>query len=167
MKAFFFGLILGLAIIPAGIYMYFSLGMAPVATRAKPMPFEEKLARLALHARLQKEMPRQPPFAEATEMNLAAGAEIYVKYCSGCHGKAGQPLSPVALGMFPSPPHLLQGKGVTDDPAGETYWKVANGIRLSAMPAFTNSLSGLQMWQVSLLLANADKLPPAVEAKLH
>ena len=27
--------------------------------------------------------------------------------------------------MFPTPPHLFKGHGVTDDPPGETYWKVA------------------------------------------
>jgi thiosulfate dehydrogenase len=52
--------------------------------------------------------------------------------------------------------------GVTDDPAGETYWKVANGIRLTGMPAYTHALNNTEMWQLSLLLANADKLPPPV-----
>jgi mono/diheme cytochrome c family protein len=61
--------------------------------------------------------------------------------------------------MFPKPPALLVGMGVTDDEPGETYWKVANGIRLSGMPAFRQSLSETEMWQVSLLLAHADKLP--------
>jgi len=57
---------------------------------------------------------------------------------------------------------------VTDDPPGETYWKVANGIRLTGMPAFKDVLSDTQMWQVSLLLANADKpLPPAAIAILN
>jgi mono/diheme cytochrome c family protein len=51
---------------------------------------------------------------------------------------------------------------VSDDPPGETYWKVANGIRLTGMPAFKDVLTETEMWQVSLLLANADKpLPPA------
>jgi mono/diheme cytochrome c family protein len=51
---------------------------------------------------------------------------------------------------------------VSDDPPGETYWKVANGIRLSGMPSYKDVLTETQMWQVSLLLANADKpLPPA------
>ena len=69
--------------------------------------------------------------------------------------------------MFPKPPHLLKGKGVTDDPPGETYWKVAHGIRLSAMPSYRKSLTEEQMWQVSLLLANADKLPPEVEPTIE
>jgi mono/diheme cytochrome c family protein len=39
---------------------------------------------------------------------------------------------------------------------------VANGIRLTGMPSFKDVLTDTQMWQVSQLLANADKpLPPA------
>ena len=72
----------------------------------------------------------------------------------------------IARGEFPKPPELLTGTGVTDDPPGETYWKVANGIRMTGMPSFNQSLSETQMWQISLLLANADKLPPSVTAVL-
>jgi thiosulfate dehydrogenase len=72
----------------------------------------------------------------------------------------------IAKGEFPKPPALFKGKGVTDDPAGETYWKVANGIRLTGMPGFTGSLTSDEMWQVSLLLASADKLSPAVKTTL-
>jgi mono/diheme cytochrome c family protein len=39
---------------------------------------------------------------------------------------------------------------------------VSNGIRLTGMPSFKDTLSDTQIWQVALLLANADKpLPPA------
>ena len=39
---------------------------------------------------------------------------------------------------------------------------MANGIRLTGMPAFKEILTDPEIWQVSLLLANADKpLPPA------
>jgi mono/diheme cytochrome c family protein len=68
--------------------------------------------------------------------------------------------------MFPRPPQLFRGKGVTDDEPGETYWKVENGVRLTGMPGFEKSLSETQMWQVSLLLANADKLPDSVKQSL-
>ena len=69
--------------------------------------------------------------------------------------------------MFPKPPQLFNGKGVTDDPVGETFWKVENGIRLSGMPAFKASLMEDEMWQVSLLLAHADKLPDSVRDELN
>jgi thiosulfate dehydrogenase len=49
---------------------------------------------------------------------------------------------------------------------GVTYWKVANGIRLTGMPGFNGSLNTEQIWQVSLLLANANKLPATVVSVL-
>src|SRR5271169_3691758 len=158
MRKFLIGLILGLIAVPAGVYLYFSSGTAPVATSAPPMPFEKTLAKMALHARLDKEMPKSVPIS-ADEPAYVAGAQIYKEHCAVCHGLAGQAQTAIAQGMFPKPPKLMEGTGVTDDPAGETYWKVAGGIRLTGMPGFDKTLSTTQMWQVSLLLANADKLP--------
>ena len=149
----------------AGAYVYFGRGMAPVATAAAPMPFEAKLAHMALHARLEREMPGEAP-VPADETNLAAGARVYVQHCAVCHGVPGAEPTAIAKGEFPRPPHLFRGKGVTDDSAGETYWKVANGIRMTGMPGFGKSLSTDEMWQVSLLLANADKLPASVSVVL-
>jgi mono/diheme cytochrome c family protein len=65
--------------------------------------------------------------------------------------------------MFPKPPQLFRGKGVTDDPASETYWKAANGIRLSGMPSFKTKLSETQLWQVSEMLAHANEIPESVK----
>ena len=56
---------------------------------------------------------------------------------------------------------------MTDDPVGETFWVVKNGIRFSAMPSFGAKLSGSQIWQVTLLLRNADKLSAPVKAELY
>ena len=50
--------------------------------------------------------------------------------------------------------------GVSDDEPGETYWKVYNGIRLSGMPAFNHVLTTTQMWDVTLLVKNADQQLP-------
>lgn len=165
MKAFVAGLIIGLAVIPLAVYFYFASGNAPVATSAPPMPFEKTLARMALHARIEKEMPKTVPIA-ADDAAYAAGADIYKQHCAVCHGLPGAPQTAIAKGMFPRPPKLMEGTGVTDDPAGETYWKVAGGIRMTGMPGFDKSLSSTQMWQVSLLLANADKLPKTVRDSL-
>jgi len=120
---------------------------------------------MALDARLQKEMPKTVPI-EASEANYIAGAHQYLNHCAVCHGVPGKEPTAIARGEFPKPPELLKGKGVTDDPPGETYWKVANGIRLTGMPGVSQSLSSTEMWQISLMLANADKLPPSVTAVL-
>ncbi len=129
------------------------------------MPFEKMLANMALHARMRKEMPKSAPIP-ADEAAYVAGAQIYKDNCAVCHGLPGQAQTAIAQGMFPKPPKLMEGKGVTDDSPGETYWKVAGGIRMTGMPGFEKLLSTTQMWQVSLLLANADKLPKSAKDSL-
>ncbi len=170
MSRFALGLILGLILLPSFGLLYFRFGYAPVATAASPMPFEKQLAHMALNARIRKEAPKDSPIS-ANEENYSAGAHVYRENCAVCHGLPGQGETPTAKGMYPPPPQLFEGHGVTDDPAGETYWKVANGIRLTGMPAYVGALNKNEMWQVSLLLAYADKLPPParkiLEQPLH
>jgi thiosulfate dehydrogenase len=162
MGKFVLGLILGVAGVFAAFYVYFASGMAPVGTAAQAMPFEKKWARMALHARVEKEAPKTVPI-QADDAAYAAGADVYKEHCAVCHGLPGQSQTAIAKGMFPKPPKLMEGTGVTDDPPGETYWKVAGGIRLTGMPSFEKSLSTTQMWQVSLMLANADKIPQSIK----
>ena len=159
MKRFVSGFILGLCLIAAVMWSYFRFGYAPVATNASPMPFEKYMAKIALNAKIDKEAPKQAAIP-ATEANLVAGAKLYHDYCMVCHGAASGPKTVIQDGMFPKPPMLLQGKGVTDDPPGESYWKVKNGIRMTGMPSFSPRLTDTELWQVSQLVANADKLPP-------
>jgi thiosulfate dehydrogenase len=163
------GLILGvlLAMVLAGcfVYFYFSTGRAPIATTDSPMPFEMKLAHMAIDARVAKQQIAQPPVA-ADEKSYLGGAEVYKENCAVCHGLPDQPKSFIAQGMFPAPPQLFHGTGVSDDPVAETYWKVENGIRLTGMPGFKGRLTETQIWEVGVLLANSDKIPDSVKAAL-
>lgn len=165
MKKVILGIILGWVLVPVGTLIYFKAGMVPVATAAPPMPFERTLARIGLSTAIDKEAPKSAPFTPDEQAYLA-GAQSYRQNCAVCHGLPQQSPTAIAKGMYPRPPQLFTGHGVTDDPPGETYWKVANGIRLTGMPGFKPSLSEAEMWQVSLLLANADKLPAPVQQAL-
>jgi thiosulfate dehydrogenase len=165
MGKFVLGVIIGVIIVPLCVYLYFMTGMAPVATTAPPMPFEKMFAKMALHARMGKEVPKTVPI-EADEPNYMAGAQVYKENCAVCHGLPDGKETDIAKGMFPDPPKLMQGKGATDDPPAESYWKVAGGIRMTGMPGFQKTLSNTQMWQVSLLVANADKVPQSVKDNL-
>ena len=162
MRPFLLGLILGLILIPVLAFLYFQSGYAPVATAAAPFPFEKRLAKLALNARIRREAPKESPIPVTPE-NLIAGAKLFRDNCAVCHGTRGAGPTPTARGMYPPPPQLFKGKGVSDDPVGETWWKVQNGIRLTGMPGYGASLSSTEVWQVSEMLANADKLPPEAE----
>lgn len=154
----------GVLLLPLGIYVYLALGHPPVATADPPFPLESKIVKLPLNARIKSEMPANSPIP-ATDENLNAGASIYEDKCEFCHGTADEP-SPMAKSMFPPAPqlwvkHKNGAVGVSDDPVGETYWKIKNGIRLTGMPAYDKALTETQLWQVSLLLSMADKPLPA------
>ena len=166
LKALVVGIVIGFFLMAAGAWLYFTQGWAPVAVADPPMLFEKKLAHSALNARIGKDPHADPAPVPADEGSYLAGADVYKQNCAVCHGLPGEPRTTIAKGMFPKPPELFHGTGVTDDPAWETYWKAKNGIRLTGMPAFKDSLNDTQLWQVSVLLANADKISPAVKSAL-
>jgi thiosulfate dehydrogenase len=165
LKGIIVGVLLGFLLVGFGVYYYFSSGHAPVATKSPEMPFEHRLAHIAQHAYLDK-MPHLPSPVPEDEKNFIEGAKVYKEHCAVCHGLPGEPKSAVADGMFPPPPQLFRGTGVTDDEAWETFWKVSGGIRMTGMPAFSEHLGETKMWQVSVLLKNADKISAAVKAEL-
>ncbi|HUD56876.1 MAG TPA: cytochrome c [Terracidiphilus sp.] len=166
MVRIFFGIILGVLLVPLAGLVWLYYGKVPVAVADPPLPDEGQITSIALHARIDREMTAHPPI-DPNEQTFIAGAHVYSEKCAVCHGYHGKP-APIGENMFPSAPPLWEKHpsgsvvGVSDDPPGETYWKVANGIRLSGMPDFKTQLTNTEIWQVSVLLANADKpLPPA------
>lgn len=159
------GIVLGVLLVVAGVYFYFATGTAPVAVTSPNMPFERTMAKLALKGYLKK-LPHPDPQVPADEKNYLEGVTVYKENCAVCHGLPGGSKTVIAAGMAPKPPQLFEGMGVTDDEAWETYWKVKNGIRMTGMPGFDGRLTEPQIWQVTVLLKNADKLPPAVIASL-
>jgi len=163
-----FGIVLGIALAPVVVVAWLWFGSLPVAVADRPLPYERLITGIPLDVRIDRELVKIPPL-QADEENLVAGARVYRDQCAVCHGLHGKPSS-IGPHMFPKAPPLWEAHhhgamtmmGVSDDPPGETYWKVANGIRLSGMPSYMQVLTDIQMWQVSLLLANAGKtLPPA------
>ena len=161
----------GIVVVAAAPFLFFKFGSPPVAVADSPFPFEKPMVKIAIRARINREM-KQPPF-EASEDVLESGAQIYRQVCSVCHGIPGHD-SRYAKHMFPPPPQLWKkhgpkgAVGVSDDAPGFSRWVVDNGIRLTGMPSFRGVLSDTQIWQVSLLLKNADKnLPEPVSQILN
>lgn len=165
LKGIVIGIVVGFLLIILGVYFYFAGGYVPVATKGPEMPFEHRLAHIAQDAYLNKQPHLQSP-VPADETNFLAGAQVYKEHCAVCHGLPGEPRNAIAEGMFPAPPQLFRGTGVTDDEVWETYWKAYNGIRMTGMPAFGDRLGETKIWQVSQLLKHADTISPAVKNEL-
>ncbi|MBB5059438.1 mono/diheme cytochrome c family protein [Granulicella aggregans] len=154
----------GITVVPILALAYLDFGKPPVSVTDPAFPMEAAIVHTPLAKRIDHEMPVSHPDA-STPQDLIAGAAVYKRECAFCHGL---PQKPSAIGkhMYPSVPQLWQTHrndvvGVSDDPVGETYWKVKNGIRLTGMPAYSALLSEQEMWQVSFLLSTANKPLPA------
>ena len=166
-QAFVLGVLLGMCLpVPAG-YLFLTLGGMPVTTTDAPLPFERYLAKKTLKVAMHKEIGRRAPMLP-DDTNLLAGAKVYRGQCAVCHGLPDQPPGAIAKGMFPPPPALFSPReGVPDDPEGKIYWQVRHGIRLTGMPGFHESLSDTELWQVSLLVLQAQQLSAPVRQALH
>jgi mono/diheme cytochrome c family protein len=159
--------LLGILFTLAGIlvcgWLYLRFGHPPVATADRAFPMEKQIVEVPLQARIAREM-QKPPFGTSEDV-FEAGAKIYATSCAECHGTPGHD-APYAKWMYPQAPQLWKKHarggvvGVSDDAAGETYWKIRNGIRLTGMPAYQHLYSESQMWDVALLLKNADQPMP-------
>ena len=161
-----FGFVLAFVLIAIGGYLFITLGGMPIATAAGALPGEEMIAKLALWASFKSSLNLKNPLPLVDD-NLKAGADVYNGNCALCHGALDQKPPDLSSAMFPHAPQLLvPGHMVADDPEGETYWKVTNGIRMTAMPAFGSILDDTRRWQVTMLLSHADKLTPAARKQL-
>jgi thiosulfate dehydrogenase len=167
---FLLGFIFAFVVLIGGVWAYLKFGQPPVATADHPFPFEAAIVHVPLNARIARQL-QQPPFG-ISEDAYESGAMVYKLQCASCHGTPGADV-PFAKAMYPVAPQLWKKHsrgnvvGVSDDEPGETFWKVKNGIRLTGMPAFGHVLSSDDMWDVSLLLKNADQqLPDPVMAIL-
>lgn len=160
------GFVLAIALLIVGAYVFVKAGGISMKTTARPLPLEQTVARLALRASLGNARDQKDPLP-FDDPNMLAGAKIYKENCATCHGIPGESPTAIARGMFPPPPQLFEKDAmVIDDPEGITYWKVTHGIRLSGMPGFVSTLSDMERWQVTMLLAHADKASPPVQAAL-
>jgi len=162
-RNFLAGIIVCIALLCLAAYVAAIAGWVPANADAKPSALERWYAHTALDAAIDRGAPAQQNPLPPTAENLLAGMHVYNQNCAVCHGGADGEASSIAEGLYQRPPQLAKD-GVEDDSAGETYWKVDHGIRLTGMPSFSKTLTEEQKWQVTLFLQKMDQLPPAVRA---
>jgi len=82
------------------------------------------------------------------ERSLASGEQVYTTYCAACHGESGRGDGPAGLRLVPRPADLRQhaAPGVHTD--GEMFYWVSYGYPGSAMPAWQDTLTEEERWDV-------------------
>ena len=100
MGRYLLGIVIGLVLVPIGVFCYFKYGNPPVAVNDKPLPYEKLVTGVPLHARIDREMVKTPPI-QADEVLRGRRAALRDK-CAVCHGFHGKP-SPFGAHMYPRP----------------------------------------------------------------
>jgi len=168
MRAYLLGILTLLVVLIGVAFVMVWFGYVPARADVPPMPGEKFIANHSLDATMAREEPQPPyPYGPVTDAVIVAGAKAYMANCSVCHGSAGSDESNIAKGVYIHPPQFTRHTP-TDDPEGETYWKIEHGIRFTAMPSFKGSLDEQTIWNITYFLkrGTAD-LPPEADAVWH
>lgn len=89
-----------------------------------------------------------------TSAQVMAGLRQYRQDCLQCHGAPGVGRERWVSGMTPTPPYLSGAAGHWT--AGQLHWVIANGAKMTGMPAWKVSRSDDQIWN---LVAFVEALP--------
>lgn len=74
------------------------------------------------------------------------GSALFRTHCVQCHGAPGIPPEPYALGLNPAPAALVAT--ARERPAGDVFWIIRQGVRMTGMPAWQYRLSDAEIWDV-------------------
>jgi mono/diheme cytochrome c family protein len=88
---------------------------------------------------------------------IADGASDYDAMCSACHLAPGIAENEMRPGMNPKPPVLWKEP---PDSAGEAFWTVKHGIKMTGMPAWGVTHTDAEIWNIVAFLQKLPKLTP-------
>jgi mono/diheme cytochrome c family protein len=164
MRTFFFGVLIGIALVPVASLVLHA-GFLPIAATSQPPFWEKSLARRAMRASVQRVAPPQPNPVAVSEENLLAGMNTFKNDCAGCHGNADQPSRWGTTSFYPRVPQFAQEAPHLTAP--EMFWVVKHGVRYTGMAAGDGVLTDNQIWRAVTFLSSLEHLPPRVAEEFH
>ena len=141
------GILLGILLTIGAAFLMAATGSFNVAATASPGKLEKKVASFTIDRSVARRAPKEKnPFAGSPEA-LKLGLAHYKENCVMCHGAPGVEESEAGMGLNPSAPDLTL-PDVQSMSDGEIYWIVANGIRMTGMPAFSLTHKKEEIWHL-------------------
>lgn len=156
-------LLLLIAVVAVLVFIY--SGLYDVSAQT---PHTEPV-RWAVDTTLRKSVERrardiQPPADLGAQQRVQAGARTYASTCVHCHGAIGEEQPPMARHMNPQPPDLA--RVARQWSAGELYWIVREGLKMTGMPAFGPLRDEEQLWSVVAFVQQLPGMSPETYGQL-
>lgn len=124
------------------------------------------LVRWILHTTMEKSVERRaqninPPanITLSDPKTIETGFMHYNEMCVICHGAPGIEPGEAHDGLNPTPPALAEH--AKEMSAGELFWVVKNGIRMTGMPAWGPTHSDDKIWAMVAFLKALPGITPA------
>ena len=122
-------------------------GVVDMSAAAPPGALESAIAPWALDRSMARHAPRRDnPFKDAASA-LPSGMKHYQANCVICHGAPEVPGAELSLGLNPPVPPLYT-KDTQSSTDGQLFWVIRNGIRMTGMPAFQQTRTDNEIWQI-------------------
>lgn len=160
MRRFLYGVITAVVVLLLATFLWVRLGMVDPRADISQNSFEKAIAMPSLDAAVGRRAPEVKNPIEPTVANLTAGMKVYQTNCASCHGDIHHLHGILADSFYPRAPQFVED--AADMPENQNFYIIQHGIRLSGMPAWKQSLSDQQMWQVTTFLSHMDKLTPDI-----
>jgi mono/diheme cytochrome c family protein len=125
-----------------GAYLFFDSAATP------PSAVETQVASLVKRTIIPLRARGLSSPAPADAKTLGAGRGLFMASCAVCHGNDGRSQTDLGRGMYPPAPDLTSAV-VQRWSEAELFWIVRNGIRLTGMPSFRDTLSDTETWEVA------------------
>src|SRR4029077_5344289 len=105
------------------------------STRAQPSVLERTVARAAHRLAIPARAANTPNPVAFTPDIWAQSRAHFADHCAYCHANDGSGRTEIGQNLYPKAPdmRLADTQELTD---GELYWIIANGVRLTGMPAW-------------------------------
>jgi len=153
------GIAVGIAVVvPIAVFSFVESGIYDVGAAKRHTKFTEWLTHETMIHSVRRHAEDIAPPAQTTAAQLVSGYCSYETHCVACHGASGVAREPWVNGFEPQPPYLLD---VTQTfTPGQLFWIVKHGIKMTGMPAWGESMSDREMWNVVAWLEASRRLPP-------
>lgn len=165
MSNFVWGILLTLAVVAFGGWLYVRLGYTNLRANAAPSLLESAVLDTALDASAARHAAEQRNPIPPTEANLLDGARLYRDKCADCHGRPDNPVSVYGTSFYPPAPQFVKERPRLTE--SQDFYVIKYGVRWAGMPAWGNIMVDSEIWQVIAFLGHLDNLSPAVVQELH
>lgn len=160
MRNLILGFAIGVIVVLAIAFLWVRFGLIDPRADTSESSIEKAIAMPSLDAAVDRHAPEVKNPLDSSDATLVAGMKIYQANCASCHGDISHPQGALAEALYPRAPQFADD--APDMPENQNFYIIQHGVRLSGMPAWKQSLSDQEMWQVTTFLSHMDKLPPSV-----